>query len=87
MKKKIKNALISISDKTQIIPVLKILHKFKVNIISSGGTFKTIKKSGFKCKKYQNLQIFSNVGRKSKTLHQKYIQEYYLIDQKNMYFK
>ena len=72
MKKKIKNALISISDKTQIIPVLKILHKFKVNIISSGGTFKTIKKSGFKCKEISEFTNFSAMldGR-VKTLHPK----------------
>ena len=30
MKQKIKNALISVSDKTELTPILKILKKFKI---------------------------------------------------------
>ena len=44
MMKKIKSALISVSDKSNLKPLLQILKKNKVKIISSGGTFKTIKK-------------------------------------------
>ena len=40
MKRKIKNALISVSDKTDLEKILLILKKNKVNIISSGGTYK-----------------------------------------------
>ncbi len=42
--KKIKQALISVSDKNKLKLILKILKKFKIKIISSGGTYKEIKK-------------------------------------------
>ena len=44
MSSKIKNALISLSDKGELEKLLKILRKFNINIISSGGTFAEIKK-------------------------------------------
>ncbi len=47
--KKIKRALISVSNKKNLEPLLKILKKNKVEIISSGGTFKKIKKFKSKC--------------------------------------
>ena len=43
--KKIETAIISVSDKSNLLPLLKTLKKFKVKIISSGGTFKKIKKT------------------------------------------
>ena len=43
MSQKIKNALVSLSDKAGIEKLLKVLKKYKVNIISSGGTYKKIK--------------------------------------------
>ena len=46
---KIKTALISVSDKRNLKPLLNVLKKNKVKIISSGGTFKEIKKLKFKC--------------------------------------
>ena len=46
---KIKTALISVSDKKNLKPLLNALKKNKVKIISSGGTFKKIKKLKFKC--------------------------------------
>ena len=49
MKRKIKTALISVSDKSGLFPVLKILKKYKIKILSSGGTFNSIRKLGFKC--------------------------------------
>ena len=39
---KIKNAIISVSDKSELASVIKILKKFEINIISSGGTYKSI---------------------------------------------
>ena len=42
--KKIKRALISISDKKDLKPLLNILKKNDVEIISSGGTYRQIKK-------------------------------------------
>ena len=49
MSKKIKNALISVSDKNNLNKILRVLEKYKVNIISSGGTYKVIKKLGYRC--------------------------------------
>ena len=46
---KIKNALISVSDKENLSMILKVLKKNKVKIISSGGTYISIKKLGYKC--------------------------------------
>ena len=37
------------SNKKNLIPLLKTLKRFNINIISSGGTYSTIKKLGFKC--------------------------------------
>ena len=37
---KIKQALISVSDKNKLKLILGILNKFKIKIISSGGTYK-----------------------------------------------
>ena len=49
MKKKIKTALISVSDKKNLKPLLNILKKNKIKIISSGGTYKEIKSLKFNC--------------------------------------
>ncbi len=46
---KIKTALISVSDKRNLKPLLNVLKKSKVKIISSGGTYKEIKKLKFDC--------------------------------------
>ncbi len=69
---KIKNALISVSDKENLKAVLKTLKKNNINIISSGGTFKSIKKFGFKCKEVSEYTGFDEMldGR-VKTLHPK----------------
>ena len=47
MQKKIQNALISVSDKSDLNKVLYFLKKYKISLISSGGTFKEIKKLGY----------------------------------------
>ncbi len=72
MKQKIKKALISVSDKTDLIPVLNILKKYKIEILSSGGTFKTIKKLGYNCIEISKYTGFKEMldGR-VKTLHPK----------------
>ena len=70
--KKIKRAIISVSDKKKLVSILKILKKYKIEIISSGGTYKKIKKLGFKCKEIsdytQSTEILSG---RVKTLHPK----------------
>ena len=72
MSQKIKNALISVSDKNELISIIKALKKYKINIISSGGTYKAIKKMGFKCKDISEHTNFAEMldGR-VKTLHPK----------------
>ena len=70
--KKIKRALISVSDKKDLKPLLKILKKNKVEIISSGGTHKEIKKLKFECTEISKYTGFPEIldGR-VKTLHPK----------------
>ena len=46
---KIKTALISLSNKDNLKNLLTCLRKHKIQIISSGGTYKAIKKLKFKC--------------------------------------
>ena len=72
MSKKIENALISLSDKSGIERLLKTLRKYKINIISSGGTYKEIKKLGYKCTDISQYTKFKEMldGR-VKTLHPK----------------
>jgi len=70
--KKIKTALISVSNKKNLNILLKNLSKHKIQIISSGGTFKEIKKIGYKClevSKYTDSQEI--LGGRVKTLHPK----------------
>ena len=47
--KKIKKALISVSNKKNLKTLLNVLTKYKIELISSGGTYKEIKKLKFKC--------------------------------------
>ncbi len=70
--KRIKKALISVSDKKYLKNILKILSKYKIELISSGGTYKKIKKLKFKCleiSKYTNSPEI--LGGRIKTLHPK----------------
>ena len=70
--KKIKTALISVSDKTDLKPLLKILKKNNVKLISSGGTFKEIKRLKFKCIEISEFTGFNEIlGGRVKTLHPK----------------
>ena len=43
MNLKVKNALISVSNKENLVSLLKILKKYNINIISSGGTYAYVK--------------------------------------------
>ena len=69
---KIKNALISVSDKSNLRRLISSLVKRKINIISSGGTFKEIIRMGFKCQEISGYTNFNEMldGR-VKTLHPK----------------
>ena len=72
MNLKIKNALISVSNKENLTTLLKTLKRFNINIISSGGTYASIKKLGFKCTELSKYTGFKEMldGR-VKTLHPK----------------
>ena len=69
---KIKTALISVSDKKNIKSILELLKKNKVKIISSGGTYKEIKKLKFKCIEVSEFTNFHEILKgRVKTLHPK----------------
>ena len=72
MNLKVKNALISVSNKENLISLLKTFRKFEINIISSGGTYNSIKKLGYKCTELSKYTGFKEMldGR-VKTLHPK----------------
>ncbi len=70
--KKIKRALISIYDKKSLKPLLDILKKNKIEIISSGGTYKEIKKLNFRCREISEYTNSPEIlGGRVKTLHPK----------------
>ena len=70
--KKIKKALISVSDKKNLKALLKILTKHKIELISSGGTFKEIKKLKFQCLEVSEYTGSPEIlGGRVKTLHPK----------------
>ena len=83
MKLKVKNALISVSNKENLVSVLRTLKKFNINIISSSGTYFSIKKLGYKCTELSKYTGFKEMldGR-VKTLHPK-IHAGILHDRKN----
>ena len=69
---KIKKALISVSDKKNLKDLLKILTKYKIELISSGGTYKEIKKLKFKCLEVSEYTRSPEIlGGRVKTLHPK----------------
>ena len=72
MNLKVKNALISVSNKENLVSLLKTLKKFNINIISSGGTYTAIKKLGYQCTELSKYTGFREMldGR-VKTLHPK----------------
>ena len=72
MNLKVKNALVSVSNKENLTSLLKTLKKFNINIISSGGTYTSIKKLGYKCTELSKYTGFKEMldGR-VKTLHPK----------------
>ena len=70
--KKIKRALISVSDKKNLKPLLSVLKKFNIKIISSGGTYKEIKKLKYSCTEVSDFTDSPEIlGGRVKTLHPK----------------
>ena len=70
--KKIKRAIISVSDKSNLKLILPILKFFNVEIISSGGSYKKIKNMKYECTEISNYTGFAEMldGR-VKSLHPK----------------
>jgi phosphoribosylaminoimidazolecarboxamide formyltransferase/IMP cyclohydrolase len=68
--RKIRRALISVSDKTGIIDFAKLLKTFDVEIISTGGTAKTLREAGVEVRDISDVTGFPEMmdGR-VKTLH------------------
>ncbi len=70
--KKIKRALISVSDKDNLKFLLKNLNKYQIKLISSGGTYKEIKKMGFSCEEVSKYTSSPEIlSGRVKTLHPK----------------
>ena len=70
--KKIKKALISVSNKKNLKTLLKILTKHKIDLISSGGTYKEIKKLKYECLEVSEYTDSPEIlGGRVKTLHPK----------------
>ena len=70
--KKIKRALVSVYDKENLKPLLNSLKKFKIEIISSGGTYKEIRRLNYACKEISDYTGSKEIlGGRVKTLHPK----------------
>ena len=70
--KKIKKVLISVSDKKNLKILLKVLAKHNVEVISSGGTYKEIKRLKFSCLEVSDYTGSPEIlGGRVKTLHPK----------------
>ncbi len=70
--KRVKRAIISVSDKSNLETILPTLKKFKIEIISSGGSFKKIKSMKYNCVEVSNYTEFPEMlSGRVKTLHPK----------------
>ena len=59
--KKIKRAIISVSDKSNLKIILKVLKKYNIEIISTGNSFKKIKSMKYNCIEGANYTGFSEI--------------------------
>ena len=70
--KKIKRAIISVSNKSNLNKLLPALKKYKIEIISSGGSFKKIRNMKYTCIEVSDYTGFSEMlNGRVKTLHPK----------------
>lgn len=70
--KKIKRALISVSDKTGILDFVELLSPFSVELVSTGGTASMLRDAGFEVREVSDLTGFPEIlGGRVKTLHPK----------------
>ena len=69
---KIKRALISVSDKTNIIELAKFLEEKNIEIISTGGTYELLKKNNINVINISDFTKFPEIlSGRVKTLHPK----------------
>jgi len=71
--KKIQTALISVFNKVNLVPVLRVLEEYNVDIVSTGGTYDYIKTYGYK-NTYSSEEFTGMppiLGGRVKTLHPK----------------
>ena len=57
----IKRALISVSDKTGVVEFARALHNFGIEIISTGGTMKTLMEAGIPVKYVSDVTGFPEI--------------------------
>ncbi|MBI3653248.1 MAG: bifunctional phosphoribosylaminoimidazolecarboxamide formyltransferase/IMP cyclohydrolase [Acidobacteria bacterium] len=70
--KRIKRALISVSDKTGIVDFVRLLTPFGVELVSTGGTATMLRDKGFEVRDVSDLTGFPEIlGGRVKTLHPK----------------
>lgn len=70
--RKIKRALISVSDKTGIVDFVELLRPFGVELVSTGGTASMLREAGFEVRDVSELTGFPEIlGGRVKTLHPK----------------
>ena len=70
--KRIERAIISVSDKSNLKLILPTLKKFNIEVISSGGSFKEIRRMKYNCIEISSYTGFSEMlNGRIKTLHPK----------------
>ncbi len=70
--KKVNRAVVSVYNKSGLIPVIETLSKYDIEIYSTGGTYDFIVKNGFKAEKIESLTDYPSIlGGRVKTLHPK----------------
>jgi len=70
--KKVKKILISLYNKDCISPLIKLVEKYNIEIISTGGTQKALEEYGVKVTSVENLTDYPSIlGGRVKTLHPK----------------
>jgi phosphoribosylaminoimidazolecarboxamide formyltransferase/IMP cyclohydrolase len=71
-KVRIRRALLSVSDKTNLVDLARVLSKLDVEIVSTGGTQAALKKAGIKSVSISSFTGFPEIlGGRVKTLHPK----------------
>ncbi len=68
----IKRAILSVSDKTHLVELAQALHEHGTELLSTGGTAKTLKEAGIPVKDVSDYTGFPEMmGGRVKTLHPK----------------